>query len=109
MTLSTIPRALLIAGRASYSIDHQRYNFQFSGQTTHEVRDGAITGLVRDAAYQSNTTDFWRSCDAICSEGYAVNGSFYDGKGEPAQSNAVSHGCTPARFRNIDVLRTGEA
>ena len=58
-------------------------------------------------AYQSNTTEFWNRCDAICSEGYEINGSFYDGKGEPGQSNAVSHGCCPARFRDITVLRTG--
>ena len=102
-------RAIVIAGRGSYSIDHQRYNFQFGGQTFHEVRGGKITGMLTDVAYQSNTPDFWQACDAICSEGYEVNGSFYDGKGEPGQSNAVSHGCAAARFRNIDVIRTGGA
>lgn len=100
-------RAILIEGRGSYSIDHQRYNFQFGGQVYKEVQDGKVTGLLRDVAYQANTTEFWNACDAICSEGYEVNGSFYDGKGEPGQSNAVSHGCTPARFRGINVLNTG--
>ena len=107
--ISDTKRAILIEGRGSYSIDHQRYNFQFGGQVYREVKDGKIAGPLRDVAYQSNTTDFWAACDAICSEGYAVNGSFYDGKGEPGQSNAVSHGCTPARFRNITVLNTGTA
>jgi TldD protein len=102
-------RAILIAGRGSYSIDHQRYNFQFGGQTFHEVRNGKVEGLLTDVAYVSNTTAFWNACDAICSDGYQVNGSFYDGKGEPGQSNAVSHGCAPSRFRNIEVLRTGGA
>jgi len=100
--------ALLFSGRGSYSIDHQRYNFQFGGQTCYQVKKGKLAGMVRDAAYQARTPDFWRSCDALCSaEEYWVGGSFYDGKGEPGQVNAVSHGCVPARFRGIDVLNTG--
>ncbi|ACY15244.1 TldD/PmbA family protein [Haliangium ochraceum] len=100
-------RAILIKGRGSYSIDHQRYNFQFGGQAFYLVENGAITGLVEDVAYQSRTPDFWGACDAICSQDeYYVGGSFYDGKGEPGQANAVSHGCAPARFRQINVINT---
>jgi TldD protein len=100
--------AILIHGRGSYSIDHQRYNFQFGGQTYYHVKNGAVVGMLRDVAYQARTPDFWRACDAICSaDEYRVGGSFYDGKGEPGQVNAVSHGCPPARFRDINVLNTG--
>jgi TldD protein len=96
-----------VKGRASYSIDHQRYNFQFSGQTFYAIENGKLAGMIEDAAYQSRTPDFWRACDAICDESeYYVGGSFYDGKGEPGQVNAVSHGCSPARFRQIDVINT---
>ncbi len=99
---------ILIKGRGSYSIDHQRKNFQFGGQTYYEIKGGKIVGMLRDVAYQSKTPDFWNSCDAICSEEeYYVGGSFYDGKGEPGQVNAVSHGCCPSRFRQINVLNTG--
>ncbi len=99
--------AILIKGRASYSIDHQRYNFQFSGQTLHQIENGKVVGMLKDGAYQARTPDFWRSCDAICSEDeYYVGGSFYDGKGAPGQVQAVSHGCAPARFRQIDVINT---
>lgn len=102
--------AILLKGRSSYSIDHQRYNFQFSGQTAYHVKGGKIVGMLKDVAYQSRTPDFWGACDAICSEEeYYVGGSFYDGKGEPGQANAVSHGCPPARFRQIDVLNTARA
>jgi TldD protein len=97
-------RGLLADGRSSYSIDQQRYNFQFSAQLFHEIRDGKIVGLVEDAAYQAITPQFWNSCDRICSDGYALGGSFSDGKGEPGQSNAVSHGCAAARFRNVNIL-----
>jgi TldD protein len=38
---------------------------------------------------------------------YWLGGAFNDGKGEPQQLNSVSHGCPPARFRNINVVNTG--
>ena len=99
--------AILIKGRGSYSIDHQRYNFQFGGQTFWAVKNGKIAGMLNDVAYQARTPEFWASCDAICDESeYYVGGSFHDGKGEPGQSNAVSHGCSPARFRQVNVLNT---
>jgi TldD protein len=99
-------RGILGEGRSSYSIDQQRYNFQFSAQLFFEIRDGKIAGLVEDAAYQAITPEFWNSCDRICSEGYTLGGSFYDGKGEPGQVNAVSHGCAAARFRNVNIINT---
>jgi TldD protein len=99
--------AILVKGTGSWSIDHQRYNFQFGGQLFYEVKDGKVTRLLNDVAYQSTTPEFWQACDAICDESeYYVGGSFYDGKGEPGQVNAVSHGCSPARFRGINVLNT---
>ena len=99
--------AILIMGNGSYSIDHQRYNFQFGGQAFYEVKKGKIVGMLRDVAYQARTPDFWGSCDAICDKSaYYVGGSMYDGKGEPSQSNAVSHGCSTARFRRVNVINT---
>ncbi|MCA9683330.1 MAG: TldD/PmbA family protein [Myxococcales bacterium] len=97
---------ILISGRGSWSIDHQRYNFQFSGQSFWEIKDGRLARPLRDVAYQANTLDFWRSCDMLGGAGsYRLGGSFSDGKGEPSQSNAVSHGCPPARFR-VNVVNT---
>jgi len=100
-------RGIVIRHTGSWSIDHQRYNFQFSGQVFHEVRNGKVVGMLRDVAYQSTTPVFWNSMDMIGGPStYWVGGAFNDGKGEPAQSNAVSHGCVPARFRNVTVLNT---
>ena len=105
--IASTDNGILIKGRSSYSIDHQRYNFQFSGQTAWQVQGGRITGMLKDVAYQASTPAFWAACDALCSdEEYYVGGSFFDGKGQPSQANAVSHGCVPARFRQIDVLNT---
>jgi TldD protein len=100
-------RAIVVRNRGSWSIDHQRYNFQFSGQAFYEVRNGKIVGMLRDVAYQSNTPLFWNSMDLIGGKSsYWMGGTFTDGKGEPSQSSSVSHGCVPARFRNVTILNT---
>ena len=102
-----VENGILIFGRGSYSIDQQRYNFQFGGQTFWEIKKGKVGGMLRDVAYQARTTDFWGSLDGLGGRNtYELPGSPNDGKGEPSQSNAVSHGCPPARFRNINVLST---
>jgi TldD protein len=96
---------VLVSGNGSWSIDHQRYNFQFSGQMFHEVKNGKITGTLRDVAYQSNSPQFWSSCDMLGGpKTWEMYGTLWDGKGEPQQVNAVSHGCPPARFHGIDIL-----
>lgn len=103
-----VDRGILIMGNGSYSIDQQRYNFQFGGQTFWEIKGGKVGGMLRDVAYQSRTTDFWGACDGLGGQAtYEIPGSANDGKGQPSQSNAVSHGCPVARFRGINVLNTG--
>jgi TldD protein len=106
--IKQVERGIYIVGDGSFSIDQQRYNFQFGGQLFYEIKDGAIVGMLRDVAYQSNTQEFWNACSAICDErDYALGGAFNDGKGQPAQSSAVSHGSATARFDKINVLNTG--
>ncbi len=101
-------RGIVIRNRGSWSIDQQRYNFQFSGQLAYEVRGGKIVGMLKDVAYQSRTPEFWNSMDMIGGQrSYWLGGSFGDGKGEPSQSNSVSHGCPPARFQNVNIVNTG--
>ncbi|HEU0302313.1 MAG TPA: TldD/PmbA family protein, partial [Longimicrobium sp.] len=103
-----VENGILIEGRGSYSIDQQRYNAQFGGQVFHEIRNGRVTGMLKDVAYQMRTPEFWNSMDLIGGRStYFVGGSFNDGKGQPSQSNAVSHGCPPARFRGVNVINTG--
>jgi TldD protein len=104
-----VDHGILIYGDGSYSIDQQRYNFQFGGQTFWEINKGKIAGMLRDVAYQSRTTDFWGACDELGGPAtYHLGGALNDGKGEPVQSSTVSHGCPIARFRQITVLNTAE-
>ena len=105
--LAGVEDGILIYGDGSWSIDQQRYNFQFGGQTFWEIKKGKKGAMLRDVAYQSRTTDFWGACDGLGGETtYELGGALNDGKGEPTQSNAVSHGCPVARFRRINVLNT---
>src|SRR5437667_1083592 len=105
--VAEVEKGILIYGNGSWSIDQQRYNFQFGGQTFWEIKKGKVGSMLRDVAYQSRTTDFWNSCDGLGGQTtYEVNGAANDGKGEPTQTNAVSHGCPVARFRQVNVLNT---
>lgn len=107
--ISGTDEGIYIIGDGSWSIDMQRYNFQFTGQEFWEIKGGKIAGMLRDVAYQGNTVDFWNSCDAICDESeYRLGGSFSCGKGEPGQVSPVSHGSSPARFRKVNILNTGK-
>ncbi len=108
--IAATDRGIAIVGDGSFSIDQQRYNAQFGGQLFYEIRGGRITGMLKDVAYQMRTPEFWNSLDMIGGAGsYQLCGAFNDGKGQPSQSNAVSHGCVPSRFRQVSVINTGRA
>jgi TldD protein len=101
-------RGIAIYGAGSFSIDQQRFNAQFGGQTFYEIRGGRKVGMLKDVAYQIRTPDFWNSMSAIGGRShYRMGGSFFDGKGQPGQINAVSHGAVPAQFRGVNVINTG--
>lgn len=106
--IKDVDKGIYLVGRGSYSIDQQRYNFQFGGTLTYEIKNGEIAGMLNDAAYQSNTQEFWNSCAKICdANDYRMFGSFFDGKGQPSQVSAVSHGCSTTRFNGVNVINTG--
>ncbi len=108
--IKDVEKGIYIAGRGSYSIDQQRYNFQFGGTVFYEIKDGKIVGMQNDVAYQSNTQEFWNSCVKICDESdYRLFGSFFDGKGQPSQVSAVSHGSSTSRFKDVNVINTGRS
>ncbi len=105
--IAGVERGLYIHGRGSYSIDQQRYNAQFGGQLYYAIRNGEIAGMVEDAAYQIRTPEFWNACSAICDErDFRLGGSFFDGKGQPSQVSAVSHGSATTRFDGINIINT---
>jgi TldD protein len=105
--ISGVDRGIYVVGDRSWSIDMQRYNFQFTGQRFYKIENGRLAGQLRDVAYQATTTDFWGSLEAVGGpETYVLGGAFNCGKGQPGQVAAVSHGCPATLFRGVNVLNT---
>ena len=95
---------VLIDGRGSYSIDQQRYNGQFGGNAFWEIKNGKKTRMVTDVTYNAITTDFWGNLDAISGkESWQMFGTGGDAKGQPTQTNSISHGCPHIRIKKIMV------
>ena len=105
--ISRVDDGIYIVGDKSWSIDMQRYNFQFTGQRFFRIRGGTLDGQLRDVAYQATTTDFWNSMEAVGGGStWRLGGAFNCGKAQPGQVAAVSHGCPSALFRRVNVLNT---
>lgn len=105
-----VENGIYIVGDGSFSIDQQRYNAQFGGQLFYEIKNGQITQQIEDVAYQIRTPEFWNACVSVCDErDYRFGGSYFDGKGQPEQVSAVSHGSSTARFNGINVINTARS
>ncbi|MCF3177845.1 TldD/PmbA family protein [Streptomyces sioyaensis] len=105
--ISGVDRGIYVVGDRSWSIDMQRYNFQFTQQRAYAIRNGRLAGQLRDVAYQATTTDFWGSMTAVGGpQTYVLGGAFNCGKAQPGQVAAVSHGCPSALFREVNILNT---
>ena len=108
--IKNVENGIYIIGDGSFSIDQQRYNAQFGGQLFYEIKNGAITQQIEDVAYQIRTPEFWNSCVGVCDErDFRFGGSFFDGKGQPIQVSAVSHGSSTARFNGVNVINTARS
>jgi TldD protein len=105
--ITRVDDGIYIIGDRSWSIDMQRYNFQFTGQRFFRIRNGRLDGQLRDVAYQATTTDFWNSMEAVGGPStWRLGGAFNCGKAQPGQVAAVSHGCPSALFRGVNILNT---
>jgi TldD protein len=97
-------RGIYIEGRGSFSIDQMRCNFQFGGDAFWEIRDGKRVRMLKNVTYQSMTTDFWNSIDAIADERFwHMGGVLNCGKGDPMQISQMTHGAATVRVRNVQV------
>jgi TldD protein len=103
--IAGVDRGLYVVGDKSWSIDMQRYNFQFTGQRFFRIERGRLAGQVRDVAYQAQTTQFWGALEAVGGAAtYVLGGAVNCGKGQPGQAAPVSHGCPSVLVRGINVL-----
>jgi len=108
--IKNVEDGIYIIGDGSFSIDQQRYNAQFGGQLFFEIKNGQLGQMIEDVAYQIRTPEFWNACVGVCDQSdYRLGGSFFDGKGQPSQVSAVSHGSSTARFNGINVINTARS
>ena len=107
--IAGVDRGLYIMGDKSWSIDMQRYNFQFTGQRFYRIEGGKMAGQLKDVAYQATTTDFWGAMEAVGGAStWVLGGAFNCGKGQPGQVAPVSHGCPSVLVRGVRVLNARE-
>jgi TldD protein len=107
--IAGVEDGIYVIGDKSWSIDMQRYNFQFTGQRFFKISRGRLAGQLRDVAYQATTTDFWGSMEAVGGpQTYVLGGAFNCGKGQPGQVAPVSHGCPAVLMRGVRILNTAE-
>jgi TldD protein len=105
--IAGVERGIYVVGDKSWSIDMQRYNFQFTGQRFYRIENGRLAGQLRDVAYQATTTEFWGSMSVVGGpQTYVLGGAFNCGKAQPGQVAPVSHGCPSALFENVNILNT---
>jgi TldD protein len=103
--IAGVEHGIYIVGDKSWSIDMQRYNFQFTGQRFFLISHGRLAGQLRDVAYQATTTEFWNSMEAVGGpQTYVLGGAFNCGKGQPSQVAPVSHGCPAVLMRGVRIL-----
>jgi TldD protein len=102
--LDGIDQGIFLETNKSWSIDDKRLNFQFGTQIAWEIKDGKLGRMLRDATYTGQTPVFWGSLDAVAGpKEWRLHGLTNCGKGQPGQHAHVSHGTSPARFRNVQV------
>jgi TldD protein len=107
--IAGVENGIYIVGDKSWSIDMQRYNFQFTGQRFFKISGGRLAGQLRDVAYQATTTDFWNAVEAVGGpQTYVLGGAFNCGKGQPSQVAPVSHGCPAVLVRGINILNAAQ-
>jgi TldD protein len=107
--IGAVEDGIFIVGDKSWSIDMQRYNFQFTGQRFFRIQGGRLAGQLGDVAYQATTTEFWNSMEAVGGpQTYVLGGAFNCGKGQPGQIAPVSHGAPAVLLRDIRILNTVE-
>ncbi len=105
--IAGVPDGIYVVGDRSWSIDMQRYNFQFTGQRFFRIRGGRLAGQVKDVAYQGSTPQFWAGLVEVGGpQTYQLGGVPNCGKAQPGQSAWVSHGCPTTVFDGVRVLNT---
>jgi TldD protein len=106
--IADVKRGIYIEGHDSFSIDQQRYNFQFGGDAFWLIENGRRAHMLRDVIYHGITPEFWGSCDGVADASHRRRYGFITcGKGQPGQAGWMTHAASHALFRGVNVIRGG--
>ncbi|MDE2428848.1 MAG: TldD/PmbA family protein [Burkholderiales bacterium] len=107
--IAAVEYGVLMNTNVSWSIDDSRNKFQFGCEYGQLIQNGELKGLVKNPNYRGISESFWRSLRMVGDAStYAVMGTPYCGKGEPAQVIRVGHAAPACLFSDVDVFG-GEA
>ncbi|MEM0980981.1 MAG: TldD/PmbA family protein [Cyanobacteria bacterium P01_H01_bin.58] len=103
--IGSIEDGVYMEANRSWSIDDQRYKFQFGCEYAKRIRSGQLAETLRNPNYRATTPQFWQSLVQVGDRAtWKVFGTPYCGKGEPNQIIRVGHGAPVCAFANIEVF-----
>ncbi len=106
--ISGIEHGIYMRSNRSWSIDDQRYKFQFGCEYAKLIENGKLTKTLRNPNYRATTPEFWHSLTQVGnSHSWEMYGTPYCGKGEPNQAIFVGHGSPVCLFANVEVFGGG--
>jgi predicted Zn-dependent protease len=92
----------------SWSIDDQRYKFQFGCEYGKLIENGQLTKTLRNPNYRATTPEFWHSLVRVGNnDTWQMYGTPNCGKGEPNQAIRVGHGSPACVFDQVEVFGGG--
>lgn len=103
--IGSIERGVYMETNRSWSIDDQRYKFQFGCEYGRLIENGELTRPVRNPNYRATTPQFWHRLVRVGDrQTWDMYGTPYCGKGEPNQAIRVGHGAPACVFEQIEVF-----
>ncbi|HEY9648515.1 MAG TPA: TldD/PmbA family protein, partial [Chroococcidiopsis sp.] len=103
-----IEHGVYMEANRSWSIDDQRYKFQFGCEYAKLIENGKITKTLRNPNYRGTTPEFWHSLVRVGAPAtWQMYGTPYCGKGEPNQAIRVGHGSPICAFDQVEVFGGG--
>jgi predicted Zn-dependent protease len=106
--ISEIEQGVYMEANRSWSIDDQRYKFQFGCEYAKLIEQGQLTKTLRNPNYRATTPEFWHALVRVGNEStWQMYGTPYCGKGEPNQAIRVGHGSPVCVFADVEVFGGG--
>jgi predicted Zn-dependent protease len=103
--IGNIDRGVFMQSNRSWSIDDQRYKFQFGCEYAQLIENGQLTKPLRNPNYRGTTPEFWGNLVGLGDRAsWEMYGTFNCGKGEPNQAIWVGHGSPVAVFADVEVF-----